>query len=208
MNKFNYAAAGALALALSAGVAQAEVSLSYGATLTSNYVYAGVTQTMDGAAVQPYVEVASDLGFYAGIWASNVDFASADNFEYDLYVGYGGSFGSVDYDVAYIGYYYDDSGFASDELALTFSYALTDTISASSSVSSYLDGTGSFTQGFTFAIADAYEIGAEITTDLEGYEDWNIGVTRAINDNVSVDLRYHQAEGLDALFTLSISIDS
>ncbi|MCV2882640.1 TorF family putative porin [Actibacterium sp. XHP0104] len=209
MLKVSYISAGVVALSAMGGVALAEPSVSYGVTVTSNYVSGGVTQTDGGAAIQPYIEFDIGAGFYAGIWASNVDFGTADNFEYDLYVGYGGSFGSIEYDVSYLRYYYDDSGFDSEELILTFDYALTDKIAASSSLSSDLMGAESFTQGVSFEVADNYELSAEYAWDLSGDgEDWNLGVSRSLNDNVSIDLRYFEASGEDAEFALSISFDS
>lgn len=40
----------------------------------SNYIWRGVSQTQDGAAVQGGLDYAHESGFYAGLWASNVDF--------------------------------------------------------------------------------------------------------------------------------------
>ena len=39
----------------------------------SNYMWRGVTQTQDGPAVQGGLDYAHASGFYAGLWASNVD---------------------------------------------------------------------------------------------------------------------------------------
>lgn len=42
--------------------------------VVSNYIFRGVTQTQDGAAVQGGLDVTHSSGFYAGTWVSNVDF--------------------------------------------------------------------------------------------------------------------------------------
>jgi uncharacterized protein (TIGR02001 family) len=42
--------------------------------VVSNYMWRGVTQTQDAAAVQGGVDYAHASGFTAGVWASNVDF--------------------------------------------------------------------------------------------------------------------------------------
>ena len=69
------ASIGTLMLALG-GPAAAEdpynISANIGAV--SNYMWRGVTQTQDGAAVQGGLDFKHESGFYAGTWVSNVDF--------------------------------------------------------------------------------------------------------------------------------------
>lgn len=69
------ASIGTLMLALG-GQAAAEdpYSISANIGVVSNYIFRGVTQTQDGAAVQGGLDFAHESGFYAGAWASNVDF--------------------------------------------------------------------------------------------------------------------------------------
>jgi uncharacterized protein (TIGR02001 family) len=57
------------------GAALAESPWTFNANIgaVSNYIWRGVTQTQDGAAVQGGVDVAHESGFYAGTWASNID---------------------------------------------------------------------------------------------------------------------------------------
>lgn len=74
----------------------------------SNYLFRGVTQTQDGPAIQGGLDYEHESGFYAGTWASNVDFGdteeliidfqnqtfstettSSPNYELDAYLGYG-----------------------------------------------------------------------------------------------------------------------
>jgi uncharacterized protein (TIGR02001 family) len=54
-------------------LAQAPWSFSANIGAVSNYIWRGVTQTQDGAAVQGGLDVAHESGFYAGTWASNID---------------------------------------------------------------------------------------------------------------------------------------
>lgn len=93
----------AVSAALSPLAAQAELTANIGAT--SNYMWRGVTQTADGAAVSGGVDWADPSGFYAGTWASNVDFA---DYEWDLYAGFGGGSGDISWDFNTIVYVYDD----------------------------------------------------------------------------------------------------
>lgn len=79
-------------LALGANTHAATVSGN--ATLTSDYVWRGSTQTQGDASVQAGFKVAGDAGFYASIWGSNVEFApeSHASSELDFTVGWGSSF--------------------------------------------------------------------------------------------------------------------
>ena len=93
------------ASALTAQVAQAEVS--YNAAVVSDYVWRGYSQTDNGFAVQGGADYAHESGASAGVWASNVDFGSDDDIEYDIYGAYGFSASSVDLSVGFISYNFD-----------------------------------------------------------------------------------------------------
>lgn len=85
------------------GLAQAELSANIGAT--SNYIWRGMTQTNNDAAISGGIDWDSGAGFYAGVWASNVDFGK-EGAEVDLYGGYAGEAGDFGYDVGVIHYLY------------------------------------------------------------------------------------------------------
>lgn len=81
--------------------------------LTSNYVFRGVTQTADKAAVQATYELSQskDTGWYAGLFASNV----SKGLETDVYGGLRAAFGRSNafvIDLGAIEYMYTDSNFA------------------------------------------------------------------------------------------------
>jgi len=92
---------------------QAGVSGNIG--LASNYIWRGVTQTRDQAAISGGLDYASDIGFYAGTWASNVDYGDDDKgYEIDLYGGFAGEVSDFRYDIGTIYYAYpaqDDLNF-------------------------------------------------------------------------------------------------
>jgi uncharacterized protein (TIGR02001 family) len=89
-------------------VAQAEISANIGAT--SNYVWRGVTQTDDQAAISGGIDWSSDSGFYVGTWVSNVDFGpGAGETEWDIYGGLSGEMSGIGYDVGYSQYMYPDT---------------------------------------------------------------------------------------------------
>lgn len=78
------------------GIAQAEDTpwgpISAGVSLTSDYRFRGVSQSDRDAAVQGWVQYDHASGFFANVWASNVDFTdygdSDSSVEVDLTAGY------------------------------------------------------------------------------------------------------------------------
>ena len=98
-----------------AAPAMAGVSMNVG--VTNNYLWRGMTQTSDAPAVQGGIDYAHDSGFYAGTWASNVNWTAdnegntVDGYEIDFYLGYGGEFAEDwAYDVGYVYYMYPMDG--------------------------------------------------------------------------------------------------
>ena len=83
-------------------------SVSANISFASDYIWRGMTQS-DGPAIQGGFDYASDGGFYAGIWGSNVNFNDGAGSELDYYFGYGFNMGSVGVDVGYLAYDYPDN---------------------------------------------------------------------------------------------------
>src|SRR5512139_1093841 len=101
-------AASTLAALLGSSVVMAGATANVGAT--SNYVWRGITQSADGAAVSGGLDYSHDSGLYVGTWTSSTAWGSP---EIDLYGGYANTFGGVSVDVGLIRYYYptDISGY-------------------------------------------------------------------------------------------------
>jgi uncharacterized protein (TIGR02001 family) len=77
--------------------------------LTSDYVWRGVSQSNDSAAVQASLKLTGDGGFYGSVWASNVEFAPAleASSEFDVIVGWSGAISdNVALDVSLVHYLY------------------------------------------------------------------------------------------------------
>ncbi len=68
------------------GVLHAELSSTV--TLTSNYLFNGITLTDHDPALQPSLDWNNGSGLYAGLWASNVKFAPGTSVEFDATVGH------------------------------------------------------------------------------------------------------------------------
>ncbi|MBQ0744148.1 MULTISPECIES: TorF family putative porin [Halopseudomonas] len=83
------------------------IDASMTATLATDYIWRGQSQTDGKGAVQASLDFAHESGVYLGAWGSNVD---SDDFggasiELDYYVGYGGAITEeVTYDLAWANY--------------------------------------------------------------------------------------------------------
>ena len=72
--------------------------------VTSNYIWRGVTQTDDQAAVQGGIDYIHETNLYAGVWTSN--YGNGNGYELDLYGGYRGTIGEIPFDTGIIMYQY------------------------------------------------------------------------------------------------------
>ncbi len=189
-----------LALALLAGgftaaapIATAEGEFSGNVALTTDYVWRGVSQNNENPAIQGGFDYANGA-FYAGTWASIVDFGGA-NMELDLYGGFAGETDAgLAWDVGVIGYVYPDTsdldfveiygglggslgaidlgGYIyidpDNETAyvdFTAGFAATDVLGFDASVGSYVDGGDGFVEEFT-----NYSIGATLATEYVDFD--------------------------------------
>ena len=96
----------------------AEHTFSANVLIATDYLYRGITQTNEDPALQGGMDYAHSSGFYAGTWASNLEFnpstSDAASLEIDFYAGYGFDFAGLSYDIGYLYYMYtgqnEDSG--------------------------------------------------------------------------------------------------
>jgi uncharacterized protein (TIGR02001 family) len=180
------------------GLVLAEESpLNANITLTSDYIFRGVTQTNDGAAIQGGFDYAHDSGVYAGVWASNVSALNGDtshSLEVDTYLGYGGSITEdVSYDVGFLRYGYPGNSASSDsdtnELYASVSYrwisakystSTTDLFGISDSKGSvYMELNGSYDieeSGVSVGVHYGNQTVANNST--EDYADYNLSVSK------------------------------
>ena len=172
-------------LVLAGAPCGAHAGTSGNITLTSDYVFRGVSQTNQDPALQGGIEYAAESGAYAGTWGSNISWLSdasttlapiSSSLELDLYGGYRGKFSdAVSYDVGALYYWYPSdfpTGFnsadtlevyagvtvaASEKVSLgaKYSYAATDLFGYANS-----DGSGYLDLNANFAVADGWSIGA------------------------------------------------
>ena len=178
------------ALPFSAFAQEEESPLSWSVAAVSDYVWRGVSQTDEEPTAQAGLTWGHDSGFYAGTWASGVDFGSGDpDLEVDAFVGYNVDFSdSVNFDVMLNRYMYPDAGGLNfNELITKTTFA--DTYSLTVAYSDDFGGTDEdawyFAGGASWTLPQDYSLSAGVgfnkTEDALGddYVDWNIGVSKS-----------------------------
>lgn len=215
---------------LSAGAAHAEVSGSI--TLTSDYLFRGISQTDEQPALQGGVEWAHDSGFYVGTWGSSISWLSdsdpdiSSQIELDGYVGFRGDFGDsgFGYDVGAVHYWYPGSypaGFNKADttelyvgvswhiLSAKYAYAITDLFGIPDSDGSRnldLAVGWEFTPGWTLngAVGKQWVAGSAGTAT---YAFWSAGVGRSFDNGFDIALNFNDNDliGPDDTLTLAVT---
>ncbi|WP_298333975.1 TorF family putative porin [Asticcacaulis sp.] len=193
MKKFLLAATIA-ASALVAGAASAEGALSYNIAATNNYVWRGVTQTDKEAAVQGGIDYTNG-SFYAGTWASNVDFGSDASLEVDLYAGVKPTVGNWSFDFGAIYYAYpdeDDLNFG--ELKAGFTHPMgKGTIGAAIYTNWETLENPYYELNAAYPLTDKWSVSGAMgkyEASTGEYTTWNLGAGYALTSNLSLDVRY------------------
>lgn len=201
-------AAAAAALFATAGAAHAQTpDVAWNVAVTSDYVFRGFSQTDEDPAIQGGVDLTFDSGFYAGAWASNVEFGDDTDAEVDVYGGYRTEAGGFAVDVGLVGYLYVNEPSATDYSYVEFKAAASRafgpvTLGAAVYFSpdffgideeaTYLEANGSFVPAPKWTVSGA--VGLQTLDINEDYTTWNAGVAYSITDNIVIDGRYHGAD--------------
>lgn len=99
------AAAPAFAQDEAAEEAEGPITVSGGIAVVSDYRFRGVSLSDKDFAVQPYLTVKHESGFYVGVWGSNIAENPGEDIEVDLYAGFAGG-DTVTYDIGATYYAY------------------------------------------------------------------------------------------------------
>ena len=99
------AAAPAFAQDEAAEEAEGPITISGGIAVVSDYRFRGVSLSDKDFALQPYLTVSHESGFYVGVWGSNLAENPGDDVEVDLYAGFAGG-DAVTYDLGVTYYMY------------------------------------------------------------------------------------------------------
>lgn len=191
-------------------------SLSASAALTTDYVFRGISQTMQNPAVQASLDASYGM-FYLGAWGSNVDFGAGPfgqdiaNIEIDYYAGITPEWQGISFDIGGIYYTYPgayDPGFELDYFELKTAAFYTFGESFTVGVSNYWspEFAGKTGTGDALELAGEYAFGSKLfnvftpsvsalvgwqwVDKLTDYTYWNAGLTLGFMENWSADVRY------------------
>lgn len=174
-------------------------STSANIALSTDYMWRGASQTDDKPSISGGFDYGHNSGFYAGVWASNVDFDSDTSMELDVYGGFTSQVGDsgLDYDVGFLRYMYPgEQALSWNEIygALNYSYftlgiAYSADALASSEKGIYysLDVDYDLPAGFAFNAGIGYYDLADNIAD-DNPSDYRIGVSKefvGLNFNLS-----------------------
>lgn len=185
-------------------------SVNIGAT--TDYVFRGVSQTAEDPTIQGGADVSYGK-FYAGIWASGLDFgdgAGSAATEVDLYAGITHSIGPAAFDLGVIYYIYpkaNDAGAELDFVEIKLGVSTTVQKFSFGATAFYSpEYTGDLGEAWTFEGTAGYELPTfkSITPTLSAtigttqfvedaqtdYVYWNAGVSFLAAEKVTLDFRY------------------
>jgi uncharacterized protein (TIGR02001 family) len=181
--------------------------VSANVAVTSDYVFRGVSQTRERPAISAGVDLTNE-GFYAGAWASNVDFGDSPDAEVDLYAGYRPEVAGYALDVGVVGYLYPGQPEGADydyvELKAAASRAVgpatlgaavyysPDFFGAAEDQATYAEINGAVHPADRWTISGA--VGRQwVSSDLD-YTTWNLGAAYQLTRNLALDVRYHDTD--------------
>ena len=192
--------------ALPAAIVQGGIEAS--ATLASDYVFRGISQTLEDPALQLGLGFEHHSGLFAGVWGSNVDFPSnalsdnPRNIEVDLYLGFSKQLardlaGSVV--VTRYEYPGSDGVFDYSYTELGLGILFRDQLGASVSYSDDVMGRGA--SGLVFEVSGRQPLPRRVNLNfglgyydfgesyLESYAYWSLGVSTT-RSAVTIELSY------------------
>ena len=210
--------------------AASDYSFSANVGIYSDYIFRGYTQTQGQPALQGGFDMPHASGFYAGTWASNVDWTTAGGYmkdnsiEIDLYAGYATEVSGLGVDAGLLQFIYpgdDIAGQASTSatelyagvskdigafsIGLTSYYVLSDDAwgFANADGSVYWDlsvGTSIGPLDWSFHLGDQSFEGQG--NEASDYTDWKVDVSYMLNDSFTVGAFYSDTDMTETTWTV------
>ena len=186
-------------------VEEAESPISWSVAVTSDYVFRGASQSDESPALQAGITYTAPVGFYAGVWASTIDFpATGTNAEIDTFIGYNTDLGGDDFvnlDIMLNRYNYaggdNPSDLAYNELLtkLTFGGAVSLTAGYTNDVWASGEDGWYFGAAATIPLPSDYSLNLNVGQSLfdssvaRDYTDYGVSVSKSWG-NLGVSLGY------------------
>ncbi len=188
---------------------------SFNVGASTDYVFRGISQTDEKPQVFGGVDLAGPNGFYAGAWASNVDFSffgdNDTNVEVDLYAGVKPTIGPIAADFGIIYYAYLNQPETSAELNYVEVKAAGSVPVGPATIGAAVyyspEFTGETDEAVYYEVNGAYTANDRLSfsaalghqdVSFDGdYTTWNIGGGFLILPNLLLDLRYHGTDADD-----------
>ncbi len=192
----------------------AQATLEFNVGVFSDYLDDGESGSDNNAVVQGGVHYENDSGIFLGTWTSTL--GSGEGQEVDLYGGYGFSAGTLDFDVAYVFYYFpelDEEDFGEVQAYAGFGpvFAGFDyTVNADDSAA---QGDIIWRAGAGHEIVPSIGLNGELgysdpdDSDEDGYAFWMLGITKS-SDLGEISLAYGSTDesGSQDLFVVGWSV--
>jgi opacity protein-like surface antigen len=164
-----------------AASAQEDVDIAFNAAVGTDYVFRGVSQSLEDPAISGGVDLTYG-SFYAGAWASNVDFGVVSYL-------YGNAPGGADYD--YVEFKAAASRAIGPVTAGVAFYVSPDFFGADDEAT-YLELNGAYATPAGWTLSGA--VGQQWLDVSDDYVTWNLGAAYALTDNLTLDVRYHDTD--------------
>lgn len=215
------AAALVAATTVAVPTAVAEGEFSGNIAITSDYFYRGATQSDGAPMVSGGFDYATD-DFYAGTWASGVDFGDGTSTEIDFYAGWTPTIGQFALDIGAIYYAYPDApdepeqnfvevyAGASTTLGIVdvgLSYAYSPEFYGESGTAGYFNASAGLPLGDNFGVDASVGFSEFYDLDDANYTDFSVGVTTSVADYVDLDFRFigTDLDDDDGSFVITVS---
>ena len=203
------ACASLLALTVGAGAAQAQAApeVAFNIGVVSDYVFRGASQSNEDPALQGGVDATFGNGFYAGTWASMVDFGDGTDAEVDLYGGYRTEAAGYALDFGVVGYLYVNEPGPADYNYVEFKAAASRAVGPATlgavvyyspdfygadDEATYLEANAAFALAEKWSLSGA--VGHQWLDVNDDYTTWNLGLAYALTNHLAVDVRYHDTD--------------
>ena len=202
---FSMAALGLLGFAGAALAEEPVPEFSFNTGVTNDYVWRGASQSGEDAAVQGGIDFAYG-SFYAGSWASTVDFDDDTDVEWDFYAGLTGTAGAIDWDLGVTYYSYVGAPSGADYDFVEFKAAAShsfDKLTLGAAVhyspdfygvdetATYLEANGAYEFNDRWSVSGG--VGRQFVDVTSDYTAWNLGVGVNLTKALSMDVRYWDA---------------